>query len=292
MVTYRQERWVRQALESALSQDMEDLEVVVGDDASDDETRAVVEEVAAGDPRVRVLDHDRRGPRGNYMRTLAACRGRYIAQLDGDDFWTSPQKLSTQVARLEQDGGCALCFTASVEVDIEGRPMGDPVRPPGCHARYDLADLLAHNLGSSCAFLVRADAIGALPAWYPEVPVGDWPRHVLAARSGDAAYVDECMAAHRVTGDGVWTGKDALRKAEMDLRTQDLLLGSLSPAEVTRVRPTLAEWRLRDARAHLDRDEAEAARAILTWCREQSLDRDVPRLKFWRAWRRAKSPSQ
>jgi glycosyltransferase involved in cell wall biosynthesis len=286
MVTYRQVGWVRQALESALGQDLEDIEVVVGDDASDDGTAEEVAAVAATDDRVRVLDRDRRGPRANYMRTLAACRGRYIAQLDGDDFWTSTGKLSAQVARLEGDQSCALCFTASIDVDRSGEPIGEAVRPPGRRERYGLGDLMAHNLGSSCAFLVRADAVGELPEWYPDTPVGDWPRHALAARQGDAAYIDEVMAAHRVTGDGVWTGKDAQRKAEMDLRTQDDLLSSLTPEELLRVRPTLARWRLNDARDHLRAGERQAARLILDWFREHRLQREVPRLKYWRTrWR-------
>ena len=119
MVTFEQERFIAEAIESVLAQEFTDWEIVVGDDHSGDATVEVARFYQRAHPtRVRILSADTHmGPRANYIRTLGACRGRYIVQLDGDDYFTSPQKLATQVEFLDTNPDCALTFHASIDVD-------------------------------------------------------------------------------------------------------------------------------------------------------------------------------
>jgi glycosyltransferase involved in cell wall biosynthesis len=88
--TYNGARHLAESLDSILAQGMSDLEVIVGDDASTDDSVAVAE--ARRDPRLRVLRFDTRaGLAGNWSRTVAAARGRYVALVGQDDrlepFW-------------------------------------------------------------------------------------------------------------------------------------------------------------------------------------------------------------
>ncbi len=81
------------ALDSALTQTMPDLEVLVVDDASTDPTPGVARRVSDGDPRVRVFCNGRNlGPAASRNRAIAEARGEWIAPLDGDDAW-SPRRL-------------------------------------------------------------------------------------------------------------------------------------------------------------------------------------------------------
>ncbi len=109
-VTYNHADFVEEALRSAAEQDYENLEIVVGDDGSPDGTRALAANVALQYPdRVTVLPDQRHlGVVGNCNRTLAACRGKYIAFLDGDDLFL-PGKISRQVEWLEEDERRVLC---------------------------------------------------------------------------------------------------------------------------------------------------------------------------------------
>jgi succinoglycan biosynthesis protein ExoO len=90
---YNAAGFLKRALHSALAQTMPDLEVIVVDDASNDATLALAHEVAARDPRLRVLHNERnRGMYPTYNRAIDAARGEWIAALDADDVWL-PERL-------------------------------------------------------------------------------------------------------------------------------------------------------------------------------------------------------
>ncbi|MBW3638391.1 MAG: glycosyltransferase family 2 protein [Actinobacteria bacterium] len=102
---YQEERTLERAIRSTLRQSMGNLEVLVVDDGSTDETLTVARALAAADPRVRVLPSPvNTGPAATRNRGLDAARGTWIALLDADDVWL-PQ-------RLEQ------LLAASADVDI------------------------------------------------------------------------------------------------------------------------------------------------------------------------------
>src|SRR5882672_10751528 len=88
VVAYNQRSYIEQALDSVLSQKVEGpLEVVVGDDGSTDGTSEVIRDYARRHPDVvrPLLSESNLGPQANGRRTLTACRGSFIAYLDGDD---------------------------------------------------------------------------------------------------------------------------------------------------------------------------------------------------------------
>jgi glycosyltransferase involved in cell wall biosynthesis len=103
MIAFKHEAYIRQAIESILSQDVDfPIELVIGDDCSPDGTAVICEEIAARDSRIRLLSRERNlGVMPNFSRTLRACRGEYIAVCEGDDYWTDPFKLRKQVRFLE-----------------------------------------------------------------------------------------------------------------------------------------------------------------------------------------------
>src|SRR5262249_32985339 len=118
VLAYNHERFIGHTLESVLSQQVGfDWEVVIGEDCSTDGTAAVVRRYANRHPeRIRVLPRERNlGMHRNFADTWAACRGQYIAILEGDDYWTSPTKLSRQAAFLDARPDYTECFT-DVEV--------------------------------------------------------------------------------------------------------------------------------------------------------------------------------
>lgn len=106
MTTYNHERYLARAVESVLAQQTSfAVELVLGEDCSTDGTRALCEAYAAEYPgRVRLVTGSANiGWRANYLRTLEACRGKYVAYCDGDDWWSDPHKLQMQVDLMESD---------------------------------------------------------------------------------------------------------------------------------------------------------------------------------------------
>lgn len=200
MVTYNHERHIAQAIESVLGQQCDgfDIELVIGEDCSTDGTRAIVEEYSRRFPEsvVIVSGPHNVGAQRNVARTLERCTGDYIAVLDGDDFWTSPRKLQTQVDFLESNADCALCFHNVQVVDDSGNVL-ETLDMSAMRERTHLEDLLIGNYMSSCSVMYRGHLVDALPEWWAEVELGDFPLGVLHARHGWIGYIDEVMAAYR-----------------------------------------------------------------------------------------------
>ena len=93
---------LRRAVQSALTQDLRDLEVVIIDDGSRDETGHVARRLARDDPRLRVMTLARNHGKSFAMNTgVATARGQWIAVLDADD-WYTPDRLSVLLSRAQQ----------------------------------------------------------------------------------------------------------------------------------------------------------------------------------------------
>jgi glycosyltransferase involved in cell wall biosynthesis len=209
MITYNHERFIGQAIQSVLAQKVNfDYEIVIGEDCSTDGTRAIVTNLSRSYPsRIVPLLRERNlgGPQ-NFLGTLAACRGQYVALLEGDDYWTSVDKLQRQVDFLDFHTDRVMCChrvkflheTGSAQVDFH------PLLPAG---PYTIEDLLRMNFVVTCSSVFRRDLIGSLPRWLFESYLGDWPLHAIVARHGKIELMDEIMATYRVHAGGVWSSR-------------------------------------------------------------------------------------
>jgi glycosyltransferase involved in cell wall biosynthesis len=285
MVTYNHGPYIAQAIESVLMQDLaERFELVIGDDCSPDNTRAIAEGYARAHPqRIRLLPpEDRLGGRKNFLRTLRACQGRYVAQLDGDDFWTEPEKLRRQAELLDANPDLAWCFHATRELDdISGRST--IWRPPKRKQRYELEDIARRCIASSCAVMFRSGLVDRFPDWYFEVPFGDWPLLVLNTRHGEIGYIDEVWAVHRHHAGGKWTGLRAIEQLHARQETREYIRRFLHPdcAEATLEGRFIDNYRL--AREYERLGELDKAREFLDWCWARMSQRgSFPAWKIWR----------
>lgn len=121
--TFNYGAFLRDALASALAQSFGDLEVVVVDNCSTDDTAAVVEEARRRDPRVRyVRNSENVGAQRNLNRCLELARGEYVNVLGADDL-LEPGALARLAAPLERDPGIVLAAGARIVVDARLRPM-------------------------------------------------------------------------------------------------------------------------------------------------------------------------
>ena len=122
MVTYNHERYIRQAIEGVLNQRTDfAYEVVIGEDASTDRTREICFEYQRRYPeKIRVLwsEENQYAVAGNVVRVNAACRGKYIAYCEGDDYWTNPDKLQLQIDAFRANPNLGICLMGT-DVEIE-----------------------------------------------------------------------------------------------------------------------------------------------------------------------------
>src|SRR5687767_3231308 len=113
LVTYNHERYIAQALDSALAQEaLFGFEVLVSEDRSTDRTREILLDYQRRHPdRIRLLLSEQNLCTNEVTtRAIAAAQGEYVASLDGDDWWSATDKLRRQVEFLDAHPECALCF--------------------------------------------------------------------------------------------------------------------------------------------------------------------------------------
>lgn len=115
MITFNHAPFVAQAIEGVLQQKVNfPIELVIGEDCSPDGAREIVFEYQRKYPDlIRVITSDKNvGARKNGYRTTKACRGKYIAFCEGDDYWQHPEKLQKQVDYMEAHPECGLVYSS------------------------------------------------------------------------------------------------------------------------------------------------------------------------------------
>jgi glycosyltransferase involved in cell wall biosynthesis len=111
IITYNHEKFIAQAIESILNQNTTfPFEIVIGEDCSKDKTRQICESYKKDFPqKIRLLESKMNlGMKQNLIRTLKDCEGKYIALLEGDDYWTDQLKLQRQVDFMDKHPECFL----------------------------------------------------------------------------------------------------------------------------------------------------------------------------------------
>jgi len=126
--TYNRLPILKEAVDSVLAQDFEDMELIVVDDGSTDGT---AEEMKRHGGRVKLIeDSENRGVSAARNRGILHARGKYIAFLDSDDLWVKG-KLKIQVAFLDDNPHYPLCYTDEIWIR-----KGKRVNPMLKHAKY------------------------------------------------------------------------------------------------------------------------------------------------------------
>jgi teichuronic acid biosynthesis glycosyltransferase TuaG len=209
---YNAARHVRQAIESARNQTCSNWEMLVVDDCSTDDTCAVVEALAASDPRIRLIRRPvNGGPARARQAALEVARGRYIAFLDSDDWWL-PQKLERQLAFM-RDRGIALSYTRFRRVAEDGSGAGRPVVVP---ASLDYRGLLGNTAMATSTVVVDRALTG--PFSMTETYYDDFVLWLALLKRGHTAHgLLEDLMRYRVAG-GSWS-RDKLRSALWVWRT-------------------------------------------------------------------------
>jgi glycosyltransferase involved in cell wall biosynthesis len=231
ITTYNQEKYIAQAVESALNQRVNfDYEIVIGEDCSTDRTRQIVVALKDAHPeKIRLLLHDKnlgRWGKFNFVETLKACRGEYIALLDGDDYWTDPNKLQRQVDFLESHPECSICFHDVTLLYEDGTPAGRS----GVTSKKDIftiEDLLTGNFMFACSVMFCRGLFGDFPDWFYNSKMGDWSLHLINAQYGKIGYLKEVMAVYRVHPGGFWTSQNPLGQAKDQTQIMDHLVNEL-----------------------------------------------------------------
>jgi len=214
MIAYNHEEYIRQAIESILRQDVDfPIELVIGDDCSPDGTAAICEEIAAGDPRVRLLSRERNlGVMPNFTRTLLACTGEYVAVCEGDDYWTDPHKLRKQVQFLDAHPDYAGATHQSMIItnNVAVRVFKENVPPT-----LTMMDMIGGRLFHTASVMFRKPVL-SLFIESPLVLSCDRLLNICISFAGKVHYSNERMCAYRLH-DGGMSSNASVEQMKLDL---------------------------------------------------------------------------
>lgn len=226
MITHNHREYISQAIECVLRQETNfPFELVIGEDCSTDGTRDIVFDYHRRYPAiVRVVTSERNvGMNANVLRTERACRGKYIAYCEGDDYWHNPHKLQMQVDYLEHNPHYGMVHSdADIEYVAHNHVIRASHRTTGTvHTDGDnqFFRILEGRFGSifTCTVCARRDLVDAIVSQNPELGddrfrMGDTPRWLELSRVTVIGYIDKSLATHRVLVESAAHSKDTQKK--------------------------------------------------------------------------------
>lgn len=224
-ITYNHGPFIRQCLDGFLMQETTfPVEILIHDDASTDDTAAVIREYAAQYPALirPILQTENQHSRGiapisHYV--IPKTNGRYIATCEGDDYWTDSEKLQKQVDFLEANSEYVITYHDAKIIDEDGRVIGESKLP--FQLRKDLTSDQLRN-GAWTLTLTRCfrNVIREFPDEYQMVLNRDIFFTVLLSVHGHGKYMDNIQpAVYRQHSGGIWSSLDRAEREMQRMNT-------------------------------------------------------------------------
>lgn len=207
--TYNRAETLPRAIESAVGQTLADIEILVVDDASTDDTASVVREWESADSQIEYLAHAKNRGGGVARNTgIEAAEGTYVAFLDSDDEW-HPEKLERQVGCLEQRSDewvaayCGLCIRPPENLRWLRSIAPDRLTSDATNTHYGreggeelIRDVLMRGgvFGGASTLLVERETVTAMDGFDEAFPRHqDYEFLIRLLKRGKLAYVDDVL---------------------------------------------------------------------------------------------------
>ncbi len=195
---------IERTLASVCGQTYKNLEIIVVDDGSQDDTAAKVEAVARNDRRVILVRQENAGVAAARNKGITTAKGEYVAPLDSDDVWydRAMEKLVAALDKAPPD--VALAYGWSVHIGEDDKPTGGFSFPQYAGAGQVFPALVRENfISNASATLIRRDVFQAVGGYCTEMRdlraqgCEDWDMYLRVAEHYEFAVVPEFLIAYR-----------------------------------------------------------------------------------------------
>ena len=204
--TYNRANLLPEALDSVLSQKTDfDFEIIVGDDASTDGTRNLLNEYQRKHPDKIVLSlmETNSGIGANWATALMKAHGKYVAFLDDDDYWMDEKRMQIMVDFLENHPEYDVLYTNAVSLDEKtGKRRSISYPSPEEYDAYKLWKGELPNIQLNTLMVKKTlveESINLKDYVEYQFPIQDWNTHILLLRKARFAYMDMPTSVLRVT---------------------------------------------------------------------------------------------
>lgn len=251
IVCYNHAEFIVEAIESAIEQKGDfNHEILISDDGSTDGTARIISRYVERYPNL-VRNISRGGNFGvseNYRHCFKEAEGRFVAVLEGDDYWTDPEKISKQSHFLARNESASMVFSKFERFDMRNNTEMVLERQEGLPDLLSGADFVRdENLNlivnlSCCMF--RSDIMKRLPSTLYIPRLSEIALAFYLDRFGAIGFLPQVMSKYRVHDRGVWNGADTVSQLRQAIGVRQCAFRVARPI----YRPTI--------QAHIDRKEA------------------------------------
>ena len=250
VITYNQVNYIGDCLKSILSQKVNfPFEIVIADDASTDGTLDIIKGYCEKYDNIFLITQQKNvGLNRNYLDVIKACKGEFVAHIDGDDLML-PNKLKKQVDILDARPDIAIVHHPVLFIDKKGCETGRSK----CNYKSveTINDLCVNNKINNCSNMYRASAMDDVFYDIPEDLVfHDWYFHLLKAQYGDIYYINEYLGCYRKYAESVINSSRRQRVLKAELYTLNIAK-TLKGVSEKNIRLGYSEVYLRQVRHYL-----------------------------------------
>ncbi|NUY57655.1 glycosyltransferase [Salinivibrio sp. EAGSL] len=218
IITYNQKEYLRECIESCLTQDYPNFEIVIADDCSTDGTQAMLREYEVAYPNKFVLrlSEKNQGITPNSNAAHFACSGKYIAWMGGDDLML-PGKLNKQVDFMERNPNCTICYH---NLDVFDSETGKTLYFFNNKLKINgnvKAAIRYGTFNGACSNMVRAEKT-PVHGYNKSLPVAsDWLYWVeTLSNGGTIDYIDAVLGKYRRHSNNITCKEKFVTQNELD----------------------------------------------------------------------------
>jgi len=231
MITYNHEKSIEKAIKSVLMQKTTfEFELIIGEDCSTDNTPSIINSYKSKYPNIirARFNSANIGMSNNMIKTLEECNGKYIAMLEGDDYWTDEYKLQKQVEFLDANTHYSLCchrYKILVNDQLEYDDYASPLLLNGLMScEFTLEQNFKHWVTKPLTVMFRKDClkIGELKQYQYARDIHLFYNLLSSKFSG--YLMDFFGAVYTKNQHGVWTSQSTSQQVETSLNVYNDLL--------------------------------------------------------------------
>ncbi len=213
LITYNHAAYIRQTLESILMQEISaDVEIIIADDCSPDNTADIIKEYEdKTDFTFTYLQHPHNlGYVRNYQQAFKACAGDYVAIMEGDDYWTSPNHLQNHINHLVEHPDSPMSYNRHLRLFVDqGR---EEIFDWLSDKDYELVTTeqlaMGNRIGNLSCCMFRGKYIKEIDAQLFDMEIADWMLGMYMGQFGPLMYLKEVTSAYRIHDNGQWSKMD------------------------------------------------------------------------------------
>lgn len=213
ILSYNHKEFIADCIESALAQKGDfHHEIILSDDASKDGTSEIIKRYAEKYPKIirDISSSSNAGISANYLRCFSEAGGNFIAVLEGDDYWTDPEKNLKQANFLVDNLEAKIVFSRVNLLDTKKNKLVEFPRQNGLpsllNGLHIIRDEYLNPIANLSSTMFRKDVATSIPNIVFSPRINEISLCFYLDRIGKIGFIDSVMGVYRLNPGSVWTG--------------------------------------------------------------------------------------